>query len=139
LGLPGAGNFKPERDDQHLEGHEVVAFMERDEGGKTLIRRLSTSAHRARIRIALPEPFKDVSDMHVACPERFRTRLEAAIARSVPLERVLEQVPESDERATVVRVAVPPGFRYRHDGHVEYHVGDDDNGEPKWAWLCSPI
>jgi DNA primase len=101
LGLPGAGNFKPQRDDRHLEGREVVAFMEGDEGGLTLIRRLSASAHRARIRIAMLEQFKAVGDMHVACPERFRARLEAAITRAVPLERVLEQAPELDERAKV--------------------------------------
>ena len=120
LGLPGAGNFNPERDDRHLEGSEVVAFMESDEGGKTLLKRLSASAHRSRIRIAIPRPFKDVSDMHIACPERFRARLEAAIAKAVPLERVLEQIPEIDERAKVVQAGLPSGFRYRRDGHIEY-------------------
>jgi hypothetical protein len=99
LGLPGAGNFNSERDYGHLEGRAVVAVMERDEGGKTLIRRLSASKHRADIRIALLHPFKDVSDMHVACPERFRARLETAIARAVPLDQVLEQIPELDTRA----------------------------------------
>jgi hypothetical protein len=126
LGLPGAGNFKPERDDQHLEGREVVAFMERDEDGKTLIRRLSASKHRARIKIAILHPFKDVSDMHVACPERFQARLEAAIARAVPLERLLEQAPELDKRAKVAGAALPADFRYRRDGHVEYRVGEDE-------------
>jgi len=61
--------------------------MERDEGGNTLIKRLSASKHGAQIKIALLHPFKDVSDMHVACPERFRVRLQAAIARAVPFER----------------------------------------------------
>ena len=139
LGVPGAGNFKPERDDRHLEGREIVAFMERDEGGNTLIRRLSASAHRTRIKIALPRPFKDVSDMHVACPERFRARLDGAIARAVPLDKVLEQVPELDERAKVVRAGLPAGFRYRRDGHIEHLVGEDKDGEPSWALLCSPI
>jgi putative DNA primase/helicase len=139
LGLPGAGNFKPERDDRHLEGREIVAFMERDEGGLTLIRRLSASAHRAQIRIAMPQPFKDVSDMHTTCPERFRARLETAITKAVPLERLLEQAPELDERAKVVRAALPAGFRYRRNGGVEYRIGEDEEGEPIWAWLCSPI
>jgi len=56
LGLPGAGNFRPERDDCYLEGREVVAFMERDEGGNTLIKRLSASKHGAQIKIALLHP-----------------------------------------------------------------------------------
>jgi uncharacterized protein (DUF927 family) len=139
LGLPGAANFKPKRDDRHLEGRDVIAFMESDEGGVTLIRRLSASAHCARIRIAMPQPFKDVSDMHATCPERFRARLENAITKAVPLERLLEQAPELDERAKVVRAALPAGFRHRRDGHVEYRIGEDKEGEPIWAWLCSPI
>jgi hypothetical protein len=113
--------------------------MERDEGGKTLLRRLSRSTHRGRIKIALPHPFKDISDMHVACPGRFRRRLEAAIARAVPLERVLEQIPELDERAKVQRSPLPPGFRYRRDGHIEHCLAEDEHGESIWAWLCSPI
>jgi hypothetical protein len=112
LGVPGAGNFNPERDDGHHEGCEIIAFMERDEGGKTLITRLGASTHRARVKIAMLHPFKDVSKMHVACPERFRARLYAAIARAVPLERILEQIPEFDERAKLVRPGLPAGFRY---------------------------
>ena len=77
--------------------------------------------------------------MHIACPERFRARLEAAIAKAVPLERVLEQIPEFDERAKVERASLPPEFRYRRDGHIEHRVGEDEDGEPIWAWLCSPI
>ena len=99
LGLPGAGNFKPERDDGHLEGLEIVPIMELDEGGKTLIRRVSQSSHRARIRVAVLEGgFKDVSDMYTVCPERFRSRLDAAIAKAVPLDRLLEKMPELDGR-----------------------------------------
>jgi putative DNA primase/helicase len=139
LGVPGAGNFKPERDDCHLEGREIIAFMERDEGGKTLIKRLSASMHRARVKIAMLHPFKDVSDMYVTCPERFLARLDAAIAKAVPLERVLEQIPELDQRAKLVRPGLPAGFRYRRDGHVEYCIGEDKEGEQIWAWLCSPI
>src|SRR5215831_12445137 len=123
---------------KHCGGTDLP-HMERDEGGKTLIKRLSASKHRAQIKIAMPQPFKDVSEMHVTCPERFRARLEAAIARAVPLERVLEQVPELDERARLVRPGLPEGFRYRHDGHVEYCIGKDENEQREWAWLCSPI
>ena len=82
LGLPGAGNFKPERDDHHLAGLEIVLMMELDEGGKTLVRKVSLSAHREHIRVAVLERgFKDVSDMYITCPERFRSRLEIAFRR----------------------------------------------------------
>jgi putative DNA primase/helicase len=87
----------------------------------------------------MPQPFKDVSDMHVACPERFRARLDVAMAGAVPLEKVLEQIPELDERAKVARAGLPVGYRYRRDGHIEHLVGEDEHGKPIWAWLCSPI
>jgi putative DNA primase/helicase len=38
-----------------------------------------------------------------------------------------------------VRSALPEGFRYRNDGHIEHVVGVDEEGEPLWAWLCSPL
>ena len=91
LGLPGASNFNPARDDRFLEGREIIAFREPDAGGLTLIRKLMKSAHRARIRVAVLEGFKDVSEMHTACPERFRSRLEAAIGKAVPLEGALPE------------------------------------------------
>ena len=64
LGLPGSSNFNPARDDRFLEGREIIALREPDVGGLTLIRTLMKSAHRARIRVAVLEGFKDVSDMH---------------------------------------------------------------------------
>jgi putative DNA primase/helicase len=146
LGLPGAGNFNPARDDRVFEGREIVAFPERDQGGPTLIRKLSRSVHRARIRVADLKGFKDVSEMYTTCPERFRSRFEAAVGKSVPLERVLQAMPQLDEeaatqeaRGALARGALPNGFRYRRDGHIEHVVGKGDEGNPIWAWLCSPI
>src|SRR5262245_17095422 len=74
LGLPGAGNFKPERDDRHLEGRDVIAFMEGDEGGVTLIRRLSASAHRARIAAGSPTGFWRMSG-HPALQKALRNHV----------------------------------------------------------------
>ena len=71
--------------------------------------------------------------------ERFRARLDVAMARAVPLEKVFERFPELDEHAKVTRAGLPAGFRYRRDGHIEHLVGEDEHGEPIWAWLCSPI
>ena len=139
LGVPGASAFKPDRDDAHLEGREPVVFMEQDAGGLALIKALSRSAHRAHIRIAiLARDFKDVSDMHVCCPERFLSRLDQAIAKARPLDRILSEVPEFDHHATVVRPSLPPGYRYGQGG-IEHLVSDNDDDEAQWAWLCSPL
>ena len=138
LGLPGASNFKPDRDDQHLEGRDVVAVMERDDGGKTLLRRLSGSRHRSRIRVAPMLRYKDPSEMHIACPERFGARLKAMGAQAVKLEDLLTDIPDLDTAATVERPSFPSGFRRRASGEIEYLASEGKDGED-WRWLCSPM
>ena len=138
LGLPGAGNYKPDRDDPLLSGREIIAVMEKDEGGKTLLRKLSASIHRARIRIAVLDCYEDISDMHVACPELFHDRLDKALLRAVPIDRLLADCPALNAAAQIGRSVLPDGFRYRSDGHIEYLV-EGKNCEADWKHLCSPI
>ena len=138
LGVPGAANYNPNRDDLLLDDRDVIAIMEKDEGGKALLRKLSASAHRGRVRVAVLEHFKDVSDMHVACPERFDDRLDKAFSQAVPLDRLLADCPELDAAAQIVRSDLPNGFRYCPDGHIEYLVKGKDS-EANWNHLCSPI
>ena len=138
LGLPGASNFYAERDDQYLEGRDVIALMEKDDGGKALLRRLSRSRHRGRIRVAPMLSFKDVSEMHVACPERFRARLEAIGSQAVPLETLLGDIPELDEAVAVHHPDLPSGFRRKPSGDIEFLASDGDNG-PNWQRLCTPL
>ena len=135
LGLPGAASFNAERDDPHLEGYEVIALMETDEGGKALMRKLSRSRHRHRIRVAPMLDFKDASEMHQACPKSFATRLKAITSQAVALDELLDDIPELDASAVVERPSLPPGFRRRSDGQLEYSVGEDDS----WKWLCTPL
>lgn len=139
LGVPGATHFKPERDDRYLKDRDVVVLMESDEGGIALLRALSISQERARIRVAMLEGFKDASEMHMACPERFRSRIERALGRAVPLERLLKNVPELDRRPESNPAGLPRGYRRRPDGAIEYLDGEDEEGELQWRWLCSPI
>lgn len=139
LGIPGASNFRPDRDDPHLDDEDIVVIMEQDEGGKALLRSVSLSAHRGRIRVARLATFKDVSEMHVTCPERFAERLERAVGDAVPLDGFFQEFPELDQQAREVRPALPQGFRYRADGHIEHVAEEDDEGKAKWAWLCSPL
>jgi putative DNA primase/helicase len=139
LGVPGATHFKPERDDRYLKDRDVVVLMESDEGGIALLRALSISQERARIRVAMLKGFKDASEMHMACPERFKNRIERAIGRAVPLERLLKNVPELDRRPASSPAGLPRGYRRRPDGAIEHLDGEDKEGELQWRWLCSPI
>jgi hypothetical protein len=85
LGVPGATNFKPKRDDDAFEGLEIVALIEPDAGGEALIARLSKSKHAARIKIARLDGFKDVSELHITAPDRFEEVLAKAVADAKPL------------------------------------------------------
>ena len=138
IGIPGSSNFQPERDDPHLLGRDVFVVFEQDEGGKTLLKCLSRSSCRANIRVAVLDGFKDVSALHVACPERFGTRLKLALEKAVPLDRLLQDLPELDSRAEVRKTELPNGYRRRRDGHIEIAETDNDD-KTQWKWLCSAI
>ena len=111
IGIPGSSNFQPERDDPHLLGRDVFVVFEQDEGGKTLLKCLSRSSCRANIRVAVLDGFKDVSALHVACPERFGTRLKLALEKAVPLDRLLQDLPELDFE----RKCAKPSYRMAID------------------------
>jgi hypothetical protein len=98
IAVPGAANYKPDRDDAELEGYDLVAFFEDDEGGRALLKALSQSRLRASIRVARLEGFKDVSDVHLRARDRFADVVNAAIAAAVPLEELLTLMPELDAR-----------------------------------------
>ncbi len=139
LGVPGATNFRPERDDRYLADRDVYVILEKDKGGEALLRSLSRSSHRTRIYVVNLDSFKDVSEMHVACPERFRARLDRALAEAVPLDRVLRARPELDQLVAERAVELPKGYRWRADGHIEVAELDKDGDIKEWVWLCSPI
>ncbi len=85
LGIPGATNFKPERDDEALTGFEIVALIEPDAGGEAMLARLRKSKHAANIKLARLDGFKDVSELHCKAGDRFDAVLDAAIAEAKPL------------------------------------------------------
>ena len=89
IGVPGAGNYNPARDDKELEGFDVIALIEPDEGGEALIKKLAASKLRKSIRLARLEGFKDVSELWLRAPERFDEVLDAAILAARPLEEEL--------------------------------------------------
>jgi hypothetical protein len=98
IGVPGAGNYSPARDDKELEGFDVIALIEPDGGGEALIKKLAASKLRKSIRLARLDGFKDVSELWLRAPERFDEVLDAAIADAEPLEELLKRAPGLDGR-----------------------------------------
>jgi hypothetical protein len=96
IAVPGAANYKPNRDDPELEGYDLIVFFEDDEGGRALLKALSKSKLRASIRVARLEGFKDVSDVHLRARGRFADVVNAAIAAAEPLDELLKRTPELD-------------------------------------------
>src|SRR5829696_6600992 len=75
------------RDAHHLAGFATVyVVVEPDQGGEAMLRWMRKSALRDRIRLVRLEGFKDPSEMHVADPDQFPARWDAALAASTRLE-----------------------------------------------------
>lgn len=79
LGLPGAGNWREDRDARDLDGVlAIYVIVEPDKGGEAVKKWLSKSAIRDRARlVALSE--KDPSALFLADPVAFRERFQSAL------------------------------------------------------------
>jgi hypothetical protein len=100
LGLPGANTWKDERDAGYLEGIETIyVVIEPDKGGETVLRSLSGSRIRDRVRLVSLGEHKDVSDLHVSGGPFLRT-VEEAQRASVPLSEH-----EHAQQEAVIRAA----------------------------------
>lgn len=77
VGLPGAGNWKEERDAHHFEGFERInVIIEPDTGGETVRKWLETSSIRDRVYLVDLGAFEDVSGLWLACGPREAARDE---------------------------------------------------------------
>lgn len=86
-GIPGAGNFRDERDSPHLEGFsEIYTCIEPDQGGKTLLNKLSKSVIRDKVRLIYMKAHKDPSALYLADPENFSNNFQSLMDDAVPLE-----------------------------------------------------
>ena len=95
VGIPGSSTFKPGWA-EYLEDVKVYAVVEPDAGGENLWERLAASPLRERLYRMEFEGAKDVSELHVEDPERFRERLNAAIQNAVSFMDIAES--EAQER-----------------------------------------
>jgi putative DNA primase/helicase len=72
VGLPGAGNWKEDRDAPELASYErIYVVIEPDKGGQTVQRWLARSAIRERVWLLDLAPCKDPNALYLDDPERF--------------------------------------------------------------------
>lgn len=84
FGIPGAANWKEERDAPHFDGIERIAvIIEPDTGGEAVKKWLAKSSIRDRTRLISLGEHKDLSALHIADPEAFESAFESAFKAAV--------------------------------------------------------
>ena len=84
IGLPGAGNWKEERDAPLFEGMSTIyVVIEPDNGGDAVRKWLSSSKIRDRVKIVRLNGFKDPSALYLDDPGRFAERWRATLDDAV--------------------------------------------------------
>jgi hypothetical protein len=99
IGLPGATNWREDRDAHYFDGIETIYIViEADKGGQSVRKWLAQSAIRSRAKLLLQLPAKDPSAMHVADSAGFKRALQVALLGAVPWTAV-EADARTEERA----------------------------------------
>lgn len=94
IGLPGATNWREDRDAKYFDGIETIYIViEPDKGGQSVRKWLAQSAIRARAKL-LRLPAKDPSAMHTADPTGFKQAWQAALLGAIRWRAV-----QAEERA----------------------------------------
>lgn len=84
FGLPGANNYRDERDAEHFEGIDTIyVIVEPDKGGEAVKKWLANASIRDRVCLVTLGEYKDPSALHIADPETFKERFTAFLAASV--------------------------------------------------------
>jgi hypothetical protein len=113
LGIPGATNWREDRDAQQLEGIDTIyVTLEPDRGGDAVRQWLSRSTIRHRAKL-VSLPAKDPSALHLEGPEEFSRRWQVACLGAMPWTAV-EAEANAAERAEAwegcSRLAVKPNI-----------------------------
>ena len=84
LGIPGAANWREDRDACHLEGIDTIyVVIEPDRGGDIVRQGLSRSTIRHRVKL-ISLPAKDPSALYLEDPLQFLGRWEIACREAIP-------------------------------------------------------
>ena len=92
LGLPGATNWKEDRDAPLLDGvAKIYVVIEPDRGGNQVLSWLAKSHIRDRVRLVRLDGFKDPSALYLDAPERFAPRWQATLDAAEPYAAIVER------------------------------------------------
>jgi hypothetical protein len=84
IGIPGAANWREERDARHLDGIDTIyVVVEPDRGGDAVKQWLSRSTIRHRAKL-VTLPTKDPSALHLQGADEFARRWQVACLGAVP-------------------------------------------------------
>lgn len=90
LGVPGAANWKEDRDAPNLVGiSKIYVVIEPDSGGEVVKKWLAKSILRDKVFLLDLSPFKDVSDLHCSDQDLFKKRFEDAKQKAIRFEELL--------------------------------------------------
>ena len=99
VGVPGATNWKEDRDADHLDGIDTIYVVtEPDKGGTAVKKWLSTSRIRDRARLVDLNGYKDPSALFLDDPERFGVRWRAAVEEAVAWRDMAAAEADSERR-----------------------------------------
>ena len=101
LGIPGASNWREDRDAHHLDGvPNIYVIVEPDNGGEAIKQWIAKSSIRDKVHLVSLAPHKDISDLYLADPAKFMTNLRSAIEQATPwTEYAQRQVNEERNEA----------------------------------------
>lgn len=149
LGLPGATNWKEERDASLFDGFKkIYVVIEPDKGGEAVKKWVAKSAIRDRVRFVTLGPHKDVSALHkadvVSENPRFRKTLFDYLNESIPFAKVEEadQKAKSDaawEACEALATAPDILARFGADLKRAGVVGEDRSGKLLYLILTSRL
>ena len=83
VGIPGATNWREDRDAPHLADCErIYVVIEPDRGGDAVLDWIEASSIRDRVWLVSLGEHKDASNLHVDDPDRFKERWAQALERA---------------------------------------------------------
>ena len=88
VGLPGANQWREDRDAEAFDGLEAIYMVvEPDQGGAALLARIATSRVRERVRLVRLQGTKDTSELYQRDPDGFVEQFEGALQAAIPWEQ----------------------------------------------------
>jgi hypothetical protein len=84
LGVPGASNWREDRDAEHLAAAPTVfVIVEPDTGGEAVKKWLAVSSMRDKVKLVSLGKHKDASGLYLDNSEQFKSRMDKALADAV--------------------------------------------------------